>query len=136
MTQFDDVTEDLPLEFCSITSLPSESPRTAGSHLELLDSSSLVTECSGQEEENDELTIIELPQRTAPQPKPRFYHYLHPAYSPSPLAEKLKPYFREVRRRIRESKEFDRLHYANAPYQKLRRAALRVWVHVKTNLST
>jgi len=55
-------------------------------------------------------------------------------YYPEPLSVKVARYFREVRQRMIESREYDRIHYANTLYQKSRRALKRFVLHCQANL--
>ena len=79
----------------------------------------------------DLTTILELAKR-ASKPAP-FYILLLSPYYPEPFSVKVGRYFHEVRRRMIESREFDRIHYAHTIYQKSRRLLKRAVIHCQTN---
>jgi len=82
----------------------------------------------------DLTTILELAKKIS-KPAP-FYILLLSPYYPEPFSVKVGRYFREVRQRMIESREYDRIHYAHTVYQKSRRLLKRAMIHCKTNLQT
>ena len=84
----------------------------------------------------EDLTVVELKKAMQSGPKPsRVFLFLSMPRYPFTLQLKLSDFFRQVRRRMIESRDFDRMHYPHTVYQKCRRLAARAYAHVKWNLN-
>lgn len=65
-----------------------------------------------------------------------FYLFLRSPYYPHTLCFILRRFFKEVRLRMMESREYDRIHYPHTVYQKSRHMLRKCFLHVKNNLSS
>jgi len=124
----EDVTEDLPAELLQFAAYAREA--NAAPALSIVPDS----------DEEDEPTIVEIlqqpiavPVERAPFPE-RLKLFLTTPYNPHPWSEDLKQYFREVRQRIIESHEYDKVHYADTLYQRGVRLAIRAYRKMKANI--
>ena len=140
MTQFDDVTEDLPLEMYPFLASPEETSPAEPVDAALPDNPATLSVSETQAKDTeDDVTVVELFKKHAEAPKQepvRLIHYLLPSYSPQPLWINIASYLRDVRRRMVESREYDRVQYPNCLYQKLRRLAHKSFLHVQANLKS
>jgi hypothetical protein len=96
-----------------------------------------------EEELTQDLTVVEFAAHNEfrfPKYEPqasrltRVLTFLLSPYNPRPLSHSLLRYLKDVRRRMVESSEYDRIHYSHTLYQKLRRGVEKSIQHVKTNL--
>ena len=84
----------------------------------------------------EDLTVVEL-KKVQQGPKPsRIFLFLSMPRYPLTLQLKMTDFMRQVRQRMIESRDFDRVHYPNTIYQKCRRLLSRGYQHVKRNLSS
>lgn len=63
-----------------------------------------------------------------------FYLFLHSPYFSPTLYMILKKYFKEVRQRMIESREFDRRYYSHTVYQKSRSLVRNCYIYMRNNL--
>lgn len=127
MSQFDDVTEDLPLYY----QMQPTPVSLALVNSEVESPTSTAAEADSDEEE---LTVVEhLPARPK---RGSFYRFIISPFYPAPFSLAFVRYLGEVRTRMIESREFDKINYPHTIYQKLRRLAEKSYVHVKTNLNS
>lgn len=102
-----------------------------------LDSNGMNDNLFSEEDLTEDLTVVELKKGiyTGPRPSRIFLFLSMPRY-PFTLQLKLRDFFRQVRYRMIESRDFDRIHYSHTVYQKCRRLGSRAYQHVKKNLNS
>lgn len=85
----------------------------------------------------EDLTVVELKKAMQSGPKTsRIFLFLSMPRYPLTLQLKLTHFFRQVRLRMIESRDFDRMNYPDTVYQKCRRLAARAYAHIKENLNS
>ncbi|GEM_PF-4212143 len=83
---------------------------------------------------DDDLTVLEFTENKAP--VSQFYLFLTLSHYPSSLSLILREFFQEVRLRMIESRDYDRIHYPNTLYQKFYRLLRKIILQVKNNLNS
>lgn len=123
-----EITGDLPEDFCPVLVFPSDksnqekSGHVHSSNLQIV-------------EEDDEPTMVEVIKKASPQPEISFSLFLKDPYYQTEFSRKLRAYFREVRLRMKESKDLHRANFPDSGIQKMRRWVQRAIIHMKNNLA-
>ncbi len=80
----------------------------------------------------EDLTLVEVVNPKSKSQK--LYAFLRYPYFSKTLSLVLVQYFKEVRQRMVESRDFDRVHYSHTVYQRVRRLLYACYLHMKKNL--
>lgn len=107
----------------------------------VMDQNFVPNHCFQEEDLTEDLTIVEIQKPSIAslknQPKhSSMFLFLSCPHYPRTLQVKLRGYFKEVRVRMIESRDFDRIHYPHTVYQKCRRLLAKTVLRVKRNLSS
>ncbi len=94
-----------------------------------------------EEDLTEDLTVVEMQSSVKSSLKPQINYssmflFLSCPHYPLTLQLKLRDYFKEVRVRMIESRDFDRIHYSHTVYQKCRRLVEKGVFRVKRNLNS